>query len=658
MSIVVNELQSMAQHDDTVQVAFFYCNYREKTTIEDIFASFLKQLVRPLPLPSRLKSLYEMHKKSESNLSLEEILELLRLVISDLSKVYFVIDALDESHLPLRQQHLMVAKLSEFQVEHTVGLLATSRDNPDIVDIFETCPILRIQAQNTDLKSLLDNSLQNLPRCVQGDPKLQDEILTAIIDAADGILQLRSIEEDKMSPNEVRIQLRSLPRGLDTAYKNTLDRIRSQSPGNVSKANEVLSWIVCASRPLRPLELQQGISIIPGKTEFDEDDLTNLDDLLSLCAGLVVIDEQTDCIRLAHYTAQEYFGNNWAYFFPDAHLQLSTKCISYLSLNVFRTEPPASLSEYLARNNEYLLYSYSAENWGHHARLAYNEIEDLVHAFLKGKFTLRISLQALREDRLFPIYSRTVLNKVSVIHAAAWFGLDECILLLLKEGHLIDTRDDDGQTALHWAIRNEQASTVEILLQKDAGINAMDSEGKSSLHHAINQRETRLLQILVANGANLELVDNKGQTPLLSAVEAMSIHATQSLLEMGAKIGAFNFMKQNVLHLAAMAGTDKALQVTKLLLSHCEYSRLSACDSNNMTPLHYAVAKGHQNLSKLLLRNGADVNIGVKRGCGGYTIEQRDMTNSPEDHHPGSSSAHRIHGLTHYTLQHSQAIQE
>jgi ankyrin repeat protein len=280
-------------------------------------------------------------------------------------------------------------------------------------------------------------------------------------------------------------------------------------------------------------------------------------------------------------------------------------------------------------------------------RYAYAKVEEIVEKFLQNHFTLKNSLQVLREDRLFQLYTKTILSEFSAIHSAAWFGLDDCILGLLRDTFLVDSRDDDGQTALHWATRNGQISTVKLLLRHGFGVNLVDREGKSALHHAINHGQEALLRVLVDNGANIELADNRGQTPFLNAVENMAVNAAQILLKMGAKAGALNFMKQNSLHLATLGREDEALRMTTILFSHRNCPNPSASDLNNMTPLHYSVARSHQKLSTMLLQNGADINIGVQRSPADNRTGNHHMPECKLQANPRrTSNAHNIYGLT------------
>ena len=89
---------------------------------------------------------------------------------------------------------------------------------------------------------------------------------------------------------------------LDVAYDEALCRINSQKAGFQELAIMVLSWIVWAARQLSDLELQNALGVEEGSSEFDEENLPEVNDLISVCAGLVTVDEVSQVIRLVHYT--------------------------------------------------------------------------------------------------------------------------------------------------------------------------------------------------------------------------------------------------------------------------------------------------------------------------------------------------------------------
>ncbi len=99
----------------------------------------------------------------------------------------------------------------------------------------------------------------------------------------------------------------------------------------------VLSWIVCAKRPLTTLELRHALAVEDGDFELGEDNLHETEEVVSVCAGLVTVDEESDIIRLVHYTTQKYFERTQTRWFPNAQTAIATTCIIYLSFDAFKT---------------------------------------------------------------------------------------------------------------------------------------------------------------------------------------------------------------------------------------------------------------------------------------------------------------------------------
>jgi hypothetical protein len=113
----------------------------------------------------------------------------------------------------------------------------------------------------------------------------------------------------KPSFKAVRTALKNLATGsgaYDDAYNDAMKRIEGQLEEEEQLAKQVLSWISCAQRPPTVKELQHALSVEVGEPTLDEENLL-LADMVSVCAGLVTIDEASNIIRLVHYTAQEYF---------------------------------------------------------------------------------------------------------------------------------------------------------------------------------------------------------------------------------------------------------------------------------------------------------------------------------------------------------------
>jgi hypothetical protein len=117
----------------------------------------------------------------------------------------------------------------------------------------------------------------------------------------------------KRSPKAIRAALERLPKGseaYDQAYCEAMERIEGQVADSQELAKQVLSWITCAKRPLTTSELRHALAVEKGESELDEENLPEIEDMVSVCAGLVTVDEKSEIIRLVHYTTQEYFERN------------------------------------------------------------------------------------------------------------------------------------------------------------------------------------------------------------------------------------------------------------------------------------------------------------------------------------------------------------
>lgn len=84
----------------------------------------------------------------------------------------------------------------------------------------------------------------------------------------------------------------------DEAYTEAMERIKGQPQGHCELAIQTLSWISCAKRPLAIRELGEALAVEPDAAELGRDNIPDIEDTLSVCGGLVVVDEQSQIIRL------------------------------------------------------------------------------------------------------------------------------------------------------------------------------------------------------------------------------------------------------------------------------------------------------------------------------------------------------------------------
>jgi len=166
----------------------------------------------------------------------------------------------------------------------------------------------------------------------------------------------------------VRRALRNLPEELSRTYDEAMKRIQGQECRRFKRAEQVLSWISHAVRQLTVKEVQYALAVEPDDTDMDEEALPDEDLLVSACAGLVTIEQESNIIRLVHYTVQQYFERTRMHLFPTAEMEITRTCLTYLSFDTFAAGHCPSDDEMKIRLRENPLLHYAAHYWGRHAR--------------------------------------------------------------------------------------------------------------------------------------------------------------------------------------------------------------------------------------------------------------------------------------------------
>ena len=101
------------------------------------------------------------------------------------------------------------------------------------------------------------------------------------------------------SAREVRNALQNLPTEVNATYDEAMKRIQRQSAADKKLAERILSWITYSRRPLSYQELQHALAVTPEMTDMITEALVDKCFLIDICAGLVIIDDQSQIIRLA-----------------------------------------------------------------------------------------------------------------------------------------------------------------------------------------------------------------------------------------------------------------------------------------------------------------------------------------------------------------------
>ena len=221
-----------------------------------------------------------------------------------------------------------------------------------------------------------------------------------------------------------------------------MKRIEGQVKDQEELAKQVLLWITCAMRPLTTSELRHALAVEVGQAELDKENLPEIEDMVSVCAGLVTVDEESGIIRLVHYTTQEYFKGTRKRWFQNAETDITKVCVTYLSFHAFESGFCQTDTEFEERLRLNQLYDYVAHDWGNHACEAPTLCQEVV-GFLEDELKAEAAGQALLASKWYAKrseYSQEAPRQMTGVHLAAYFGLREAVIALLENGHDLDRK--------------------------------------------------------------------------------------------------------------------------------------------------------------------------------------------------------------------------
>jgi hypothetical protein len=560
-------------------------------------SSLVKQLAEgQSSLSGDIKSLYDKHKAKRTRPSSTDLLSVLQSVAAMYSKVFIVLDALDECEASNGCLQDFLSEIFSFRARLGANIFATSRPSHVVTEEFKNSTVLEIRARDEDVRKYLDGRMAQLKRDVDWSAEFEEEIKVKIIGAAQGMYEdhyeltictnftrflLVQLHFDSLigewSEKQIRFALERLPTGddgYDKAYRTAMERIEGQLKPQKKLAKMVLSWITCARRPLSTTELQHAVAIETNTYVLDENNLPLIDNMVSVCAGLVTVDKDSNIIRLVHYTTQEYFQRTRDKWLANAESDIAKSCVTYISFSAFERGVCLTYDKFKERLSLNKLYDYAARNWGHHARKDPESYKYTI-AFLEDSMKVRASYQVIEGPRQYDFDSQKYDRSITGLHLVAYFGLQETVArLLLDKGAEINATDEYGRTPLSWAAYNGHEAIARLLLDKGAEVNATDDYGVTPLSEAASNGHEAIARLLLDKGAEVNATDIYGVTPLLEAASNGHEAVARLLLDKGAEI--------------------------------------NATDISGRTPLLWAASNGHEAIARLLLDKGAEVNANYK----------------------------------------------
>ena len=580
-------------------------------------------------IPDDVVALYEQHRKIKTRPLLNEYLRLLRAVIHDFSRVYIIIDGLDECSEANSTRSDFLTGINGIRPQ--ICTFVTSRHLPNIGRELPGATRLQVEANDEDIRKYLKQRLQRgefLKRHLEKDPSLHESIIGSIVSKARRMFLLARLYIESLTRlitlRKVKVALINLPDGLENMYNDVLERIQGQDKELASLAMNVLGWIYHAKRPLKLIELQHALAIEPGDTLLDDDGLPDQDLMISVCGGLLSVRED-DTVTFIHYTAQEYLNQRGPSLFQDFRISIAQTCLTYLSFENLAQGACTSDEQFEARLSQYPFLEYSSSYWGihvHDQEAPSQVLEGQVVNFLMNPAAVSTSVQTKmvheysREHRINHAgYSQAFPKHTPGLVLASSFGLSKITATLIQKNARIEEEDSRGIRAIHQAVWEHHHSVTQLLLDQGADLNAKINSLEPSLHSATVMQGSPLhlaairgnaffVKLLVERKGEVNVRLDNGWTPLHMAAANGHTSLVELLTSHGAKLNAVDGHGATATYRAAENGQEAAIQV---LVKHG--ADVNIRTKLDQTPLLRAAENGNEGTVAVLLRNGADWKI-------------------------------------------------
>jgi hypothetical protein len=180
----------MFAFDEDIAIACVYFDHKQEFEPVAILRSILKHVIqRQGGLSDEIRGLYKRHTRRETQPMLKELSEVLRLEMCDLTKIFVVIDALDECTSTDNAPAILLGELQNLHPK--LRLLVTGRPFAENeMSLFPSYDVLEVRARDIDVENFVRGRIQadkSLRRYASGGNKLERLITETVVGKAKGM---------------------------------------------------------------------------------------------------------------------------------------------------------------------------------------------------------------------------------------------------------------------------------------------------------------------------------------------------------------------------------------------------------------------------------------------------------------------------------------
>lgn len=190
-SVIIDHLLNNYASEDT-KFAFLYCHYKDQAaqTASNLIACLDRQIIgRPQELPQQLAALHKELQQQNRRPSFKELKRLLVALCNQYTRIYIVVDALDECEVNYRRRLLLPVFKS--LPNSITRLFVTSRpNNEDIFQTFSKASQITIAARESDLRQYITEKIEERRDLVNRlTPELKKKTTSTISARASGMYE-------------------------------------------------------------------------------------------------------------------------------------------------------------------------------------------------------------------------------------------------------------------------------------------------------------------------------------------------------------------------------------------------------------------------------------------------------------------------------------
>jgi uncharacterized protein len=202
-------------------------------------------------------------------------------------------------------------------------------------------------------------------------------------------------------------------------------------------------------------------------------------------------------------------------------------------------------------------------------------------------------------------------------------GDSAAIAVLLKSHADVNVAQEDGTTALDWAVRQDNLELAGQLIRAGANVKAANRYGVTPLYLACVNGSAPMIELLLKAGADANAVVTEGETALMTVARTGNVDAAKVLIAHGADVNAKEQWRQQTPLMWAAAESHPAMMQeliahgadvnARQITWHWERQVTSEprekwLPLGGLTPLLFAARQGCLDCAKILVQSGADIN--------------------------------------------------